>query len=421
MKWLVAFLAVLAAVSAWAVQDDPSGNTEPISYWTWQPSGEALAEDFGVQNAHRPVTVRRFGSGAELYQALLAALNDSGNEVPDAFRLEYAFLPLLRQQGAISSLEPWLSSRDAATAFPAWTLKQVSAGGALHAVPVDVGAVALVYRADLLERYGIALPTTLAQLGAAAQKLAGASKGAVKLLGVDWNNSLWWLAFSSATGSRAWTATADEAYTQRLDNAEARRLAGALQGIVARGQVLNLPSGSVEEARALRDGRVAMVLMPVSIAVSLTRVLRAPGAAKYRVAALPGGGSADWGGSACAVTTRSLHAAAATAFCRWLAENRGATTRSWTRDALLPVVTGTGLSQGEVNAFYGRQDVTDVYSRLAGRVQSQVWVPWLPLTDAVYRQLMRRVSSGELTLTEMLERWQMTVLAEARKAGYTVR
>jgi multiple sugar transport system substrate-binding protein len=424
---VIVLLSALLLLAVHAQTEEPTDAPEPITYWTWQGAGEDLAEEYGVQNAQRPVTVRQFASGAELYQALLAASRDSSSAMPDAFRLEYAFLPLLRGQAVLASVKPWLDESQERAAFPAWSLKQVSVEGVPYAVPVDTAPVALVYRADLLERYQVALPTTLAQLASAGQRVSSASRGTARLLNVDLGNSLWWLALASATGSRVWGVGAANGYTQRLDDAAARSFAAALQPLVARRQVTTFGSGGLEEARALRDGRVVMTALPVAGAVSLSRVLLRPsGAAKYRVAALPGGGSADWGGAGCALGARGARAAAAADFCLWLAQNGRAQTRSWSSDGLLNVARPSGLNAERLdaqslNAFYGGQDVLGVYQRLAARVQSQTWVPWLAVADGVYRQLMRRVQSGDLTLTEMLERWQATVATEARKVGYTLR
>lgn len=416
--FFVASMALLAA----AQTESPPGLPQPapIEFWTWQPSAADLAEDYQIASDNVRVNVRRFSSGAETYQALLTAVKTG--QAPDAVRLEYAFLPLLQHQNALLDLEPTLPAM-AASEFPAWAWKQVSVGRSVYALPVDSSPVALVYRSDLLAHYKLPVPATWLQLAKAAEVVFKASGGKVKLFNADGRSSLWWFALTQASGSRPWLADPTRLYAQRLEDAPARKVAAALAPLLQRGRVTGYATGSLDEARALRDGKLVMSAMPLSAAVSLAKILRVPSnGAKYRIAALPGGGSADWGGSGCAVTAQSQQPEAATRFCLWLSRDRNAQRKSWSRDGLLGVAATEVADTPMVwRTFYGGLDLRRFFASLQTRHQSQTWVPWLPLTDAVYRQLMRDVFAGKLSLTQALERWQATVLLEAKKAGFSVR
>ena len=417
--WRFLVVCVFAAAFLVAAAQE-SSPLEPIEFWTWQTSAPDLAEDYELVSDSQRVVVRRFSSGAETYQALLTSLKSG--RAPDAVRLEYAFLPLLQHQNAVLDLEPTLPATAAAD-FPAWAWKQVGVGRGVYALPVGSSPVALVYRSDLLERYKIPVPTTWTQLAKAAEQVFKASSGKVKLFNVDARSSLWWLALAQASGSKPWTAGEGRSYSQRLEDAPARAIAAVLAPLLKRGLVTNLATGSLVEARALRDGTLVMGALPLSAAVSLARVLRVPSnGAKYRIAALPGGGSADWGGSGCAVTAQSQQPEAATQFCSWLSRDAAAKRKSWARDGLLSVLPDFSPdTPASLRGFYGGLDVGLVFSKLRAKIQAQTWVPWLPLTDAVYRQLMRSVTAGDLTLTQALERWQATVMLEAQKAGFNLR
>ncbi len=417
--FLVVSMALLAVAQTETVQTE-TAPLEPIEFWTWQPSGPDLAEDFELTSDNQRVLVRRFSSGAETYQALMNAMKTGA--APDAVRLEYAFLPLLQHQNALLDLEPTLPATVAAD-FPAWAWKQASVGRGVYALPVDSSPVALVYRSDVLERYKLSVPRTWAQLAQTSERIYTASGGKTKLFNLDGGSSLWWLAINQASGSRPWSVDGVRSYTQRLEDAPARAVAALLGPLLRRGRVTGFATGSLTEARALRDGTLAMSAMPLSAAVSLAKVLRVPSnGAKYRIAALPTGGSADWGGSSCAVTAQSQQPLAATQFCLWLSRDAGAQRKSWTRDGLLSVMpTFSADTPSGLRGFYGGLDVGSVFKQLRGSVQAQTWIPWLPLTDAVYRQLMRDVAADKLTLPQALERWQATVLFEAKKAGFNLR
>ena len=416
---LVASMALLAAAQTETAQNDTT-QTEPIEFWTWQPSAADLIEDYQLASDNLRVNVRRFSSGAEVYKALLTAVKSG--RAPDAVRLEYAFLPLLQHQNVLLDLEPTLPTAQPAD-FPAWAWKQVSVGRGVYALPVDSSPVALVYRRDLLTRYKLGVPTTWAQLASAAERVFKASGGKVKLFNVDARSSLWWLALTQASGSRPWVAEGPRSYAQRLEDAPARKIAAALAPLLQRGRVTGFATGSLDEAKALRDATLVMSAQPLSAAVSLAKILRVPSnGAQYRIAALPGGGSADWGGSGCAVTAQSQQPRAATQFCLWLSRDPSAQRESWSKNGLMSVIPSFSPDTPlPLRNFYGGLDVGLIFSKLRGRVAAQTWVPWLPLTDAVYRQLMRAVAAGDLTLTQALERWQATVLTEAKKAGFSVR
>jgi multiple sugar transport system substrate-binding protein len=430
-RFLCGALLVFAAfaVAQSGNQPEPTNPDAPIlgfaqtlQVWTWQPSGADLAEDFGIENPEVRLDVRRFDSGAELYQALLTVIRNGGEGAPDAIRLEYAFLPLLQHYNALLDLEPALSAEDRAS-IPAWAWKQVGVARDLYAVPVDTSPLALVYRADLLEKFKVTLPQTWAQLVAASEKVFKASSGKTRFFNFDPSSSLWFLVLAHANGARVWESSST-GYTQRLNHANALRLADTLEPLLTRGRVTRFASGSLEHHRALRDGTLVSSALPLSVAVSLSKVLRVPGAAKYRIAPLPGGSSADWGGSGCAVTAQTQQAELATQYCLWLSRSQTAQRKSWQRDGLLPAASKVTLEPALVpnlNAFFNRQDVGLAFTKLAAKVQSQTWVPWLPMTDAVYRKLMVSVTKNDLSLSEALERWQATVLVEARKAGFVVK
>jgi multiple sugar transport system substrate-binding protein len=432
--FLVLMIALFTIVALAQSSDDPTIH-EPLRVWTWQPSGPDLAEDYQIAQPDVQISVRRFASGAELYQALLVALQGGGDIAPDVVRLEYAFIPLLESRNALLSLETLLSAdapfERTKALFPAWTWKAVSGASGVYGVPVDVSPAVMVYREDLLSPYKLNLPTTWAQLVAASEQVFKLSKGRAKFFNFDPSSSVWWLALAQGSGSRVWsrTSTPAEAYTQQLADAPASRLANILEPLVLGGKFTTFASGSLEQQRAFRDGTLISSVLPLSGVVSLARVLRAPGAAKYRIAMPPAlvagrGIAADWGGSGCAVTVRAQQPEAAARYCLWLATNASAQRKSWERDGLLPAALNAPLEANAapgLNSFYGSSNLALSLKKLAQGVQSQSWVPWLPLTDAVYRQLMRSVVKGDLTLSDALGRWQATVLLEARKAGFTVK
>ena len=95
-RFLAVWIFAAAFLIAAAQEAQP---LEPIEFWTWQATAADLLQDYQMVGENQRVVVRRFSSGAETYQALLASLKSG--RAPDAVRLEYAFLPLLQHQNAV--------------------------------------------------------------------------------------------------------------------------------------------------------------------------------------------------------------------------------------------------------------------------------------------------------------------------------
>jgi len=164
----------------------PSIDTTPVTITVWDYYGEstpvkpALA---GFQKEYPWITVD--------YQALdWDSMNEkftvgvSSGEAPDVATLDMTWIPTLAANGALEDLTAMsggqLNGKPIADQYTKGALDAMTFGSNFVTMLFDFDTYALYYRADLLEKKGIAVPTTWDELRAAAKKLAESSKGSGK-------------------------------------------------------------------------------------------------------------------------------------------------------------------------------------------------------------------------------------------------
>ena len=175
-----------AAAPAEPTAPAPSVDTTPVTITVWDYYGEstpvkpALA---GFQKEYPWITVD--------YQALdWDSMNQkftvgvSSGEAPDVATLDMTWIPTLAANGALEDLTAMsggqLNGKPIADQYTKGALDAMTFGGTFVTMLFDFDTYALYYRADLLEKKGIAVPTTWDELRAAAKKLAESSKGSGK-------------------------------------------------------------------------------------------------------------------------------------------------------------------------------------------------------------------------------------------------
>jgi multiple sugar transport system substrate-binding protein len=107
---------------------------------------------------------------SELQRKYLSILLNAGDDSYDAILIDVVNPPLYAAAGWIEALDSYLPDREELLRayLPVYTRANL-VGGKLVALPAQAGAMFLFYRKDLLEQYGIAPPSTWAQLAAAAR------------------------------------------------------------------------------------------------------------------------------------------------------------------------------------------------------------------------------------------------------------
>ena len=422
--WMVGICFLSTLVLALQQHQEPLSplpeDNAKLLIWSVAPG----LEDIGVLYTARynvPVIVRTFNSGLELYKTLQKALQ-TGEDLPDVARVEYAFLPWLERSKGLLALPPSSNA-----VFAPWAAAQVSSLGAVYGVPQDIGALALLYRQDILTRYNLAAPRTWAEFAKLGSSLAKSSNNQVKLVNFE-RSSLLLAALVWAQNGRLWTQD-PSGYTQTLDTPISRSILSYWGGLIRQNIVTTLPEYSVEHWNALRSGRLASAIVPTWALAAYARNLD-PAIAKgavYKLALLPNAGrasSGNLGGSSLVVTKQSQFPKAATAFALFAATSAEAIARLWNIEARLPAMS-SGFELPELSAAPTQifnENPVELYRAASSSIPTKFeWSPWLPTADAVYRKLFDAALENKISFGQLSGLWQQQTLELASRAGFAVR
>ncbi|GAA2239212.1 extracellular solute-binding protein [Herbiconiux moechotypicola] len=190
---LAATLAVTAAGCAGGSSDTGDGSTE-LEFWTFidpasadDPRGAALkqiVDDYNAQSDGVTVTVRSINYAKLDAEVIKATASGSG---PDILNVYSNQLPTHVAAKTVLPMteyaQPVLDELGDDFLFP---VDGVTFDGEIMAMPWEIRAWLLWYRADLLEQAGLSVPTTLDELGTTAAAL---QKTGVTGLGIGFSNA----------------------------------------------------------------------------------------------------------------------------------------------------------------------------------------------------------------------------------------
>ena len=133
--------------------------------WSWLPDFQTQVDMFTAAHPDIEVELVNAGQGGPQYANLRAGLA-AGSGLPDVVHMEFQHINSFKQNDAFLDIGQWANAHK--DKFPAGSWNQVSEGDAVYAMPWDSGPMALLYRTDILEKHGIAVPTTWAEFAKAA-------------------------------------------------------------------------------------------------------------------------------------------------------------------------------------------------------------------------------------------------------------
>ena len=147
-----------------------------VSVWAWYPAFEEVVDLFNESHDDVQICWTNAGQGNDEYTKFSTAI-ESGSGAPDVIMLESEVLSSFSIRDALVDLTEF-GADDVKGDYTEGAWKDVSSGDAVYAVPVDGGPMGMLYRKDILDQYGIAVPTTWDEFAAAAQALKDAGRPA---------------------------------------------------------------------------------------------------------------------------------------------------------------------------------------------------------------------------------------------------
>jgi multiple sugar transport system substrate-binding protein len=396
-----------------------------LTFWSWVPQ---LQDEVSLFNKTHPdirVKLVNVGQGATEYQKLRTALK-AGSGAPDVVQIEFQYIPTFTTIDGLVDISQYGASAIAKDYVP-WTWAQVSSGSKVWAIPQDSGPMGLLYRADILEQNGIAVPRTWADYGAAAIKLHKANPK-VYLTNFAANDGGWINGLLWQAGSRPFSVEGTTVKI-RIDDPAALKVASFWEKLVRSGAVATTPDFTNQWYTGLNNGTYASWVTAAWGPVFLQGLAKKT-AGKWRAAPMPqwragANVSANWGGSTDAVTVQSKHPKEAAEFAIWLNHDRKSVHLLASKQFLFPVLKAELASPAFQNAglpFYGGQKVNRVFSASSSKVDLSF--KWSPFQDYVYSQLQEqlgRAAQGKQSFAAALHKAQARVVSFAKEQGFTVK
>jgi multiple sugar transport system substrate-binding protein len=430
---LAATAALAAGMTGCASSSGTDSGTEDkgpvtLEYWSGIPAAEQAAKVYEKSHPNVKINVENpADSSAKLATALKA-----GSGAPDVAMTGYTNIPQLVGGGGLADLSKYgVSSKK--SDYLDWTWKLVSSGDAVYAVPLDIGPTALVYNKNVLDQYGIAVPTTWDEFATAAAELHDKSGGTVAIANIPGTWADWFVGLAWQNGSRPWSVDSDGKYTQSLNDEAAKQVAEYWQPLLDKGYLTTYPQFSQDLWNALSAGQIATAIEAAWGAGGWAQNVSADTKGVWRSADLPqwsGSGdfaSGDMGGSAILVPEQGKHKQAATDFALWLSGTKEGTQTEYDISGTfaaakvgLKLDSFTDPTKNPSN-FFGGQNVAAVYAKAADAVdQSFVYAPWYPAVSDAYSASFADAVAGKTTLVQALDSWQDATLAQAKQQGYEV-
>jgi len=404
-------------------------DAKQVSVWAWYPAFQDIADQFN--NTHEDVQVcwTNAGQGNDEYTKFSTAI-EAGSGAPDVIMLESEVLSSFSIRNALVDLTQY-GANDVKADYTAGAWKDVSSGAAVYAIPVDGGPMGMLYRKDILDRYGIPVPTTWDEFKSAAQALKNAGAPGV-LADFPTNGRAYTQALFAQAGSTPFEF--DNASPAEIgihvDDAGSKKVLSYWNDLVAQGLVATDDAFTADYNTKLVDGSYAIYVAAAWGPGYLSGLSDADSGAEWRAAPVPQWDAANpvqinWGGSTFAVTSQAKDKAAAATVAKEIFGTEEAWKIGIEKAALFPqwkpILESDYFRDLEYPFFGGQQINKDVFLRAAA---GYTGFTFSPFQNYAYDQLTEQVyamSQGQKTSDQALGDLQASLEQYATEQGFTLK
>jgi multiple sugar transport system substrate-binding protein len=419
-------LSLTACGSSGGGSDAPKAATGPVklTFWSWTPNMDKVAALWNASHPDIQVSVQKQASGDDLVTKTITAAK-AGN-APDLVQAEYQALPTLVSNDVLADISKQAGSAKSDFAPGVW--QQVTLGSdAVYAIPEDTAPLALYYRQDLFQQYGLKVPTTWAEFADAARQLKQ-KEPSKALTTFSANDSGLFAGLAQQAGAKWWTASG-ETWKVAIDDAATRKVADFWGGLVKEGAIDNQPMYTPAWSKALNDGtQIAWVSAVWAPGVFTSSAPDTKG--KWAIAPLPQWNAGEsvtgsWGGSTTGVTAgavKSGHADAAAKFATWLNTDAQAVDALVKQAGIYPAATAaqSGGALATAPDFFANQP--DFYTRAAAIAKNTAPAAWGPNVNVAYstfKDAFGKAAQNKSDFSAALSAMQQSTVADLKKNGFT--
>lgn len=400
-----------------------------VSVWAWYPAFEQVVDLFNETHDEVQICWTNAGQGNDEYTKFSTAI-ESGSGAPDVIMLEAEVLSSFSIRDSLVDLAEY-GAADVQDDYSDGAWKDVSSGDAVYAIPVDGGPMGMLYRQDILDEYGIPVPTTWDEFAAAAQALKDAGAPGV-LADFPTNGRAYNQALFAQVGSTPFVY--DNAKPTEIgievNDQPAKDVLAYWEKLAEDGLVGTEDAFTADYNTKLVDGSYAIYIAAAWGPGYLGGLSDADADAVWRAAPVPQWDPANpvqinWGGSTFAVTTQAEDPEAAAI----VAKEVFGTEEAWKigiEEAALfplwkPILESDYFRDLEYPFFGGQQINKDVFLAAAS---GYTGFTFSPFQNYAYDQLTEEqyaMVQGEKDSAQALDDLQASLEQYATEQGFTLK
>ena len=421
----ITLMLLLVGFSAFAADYYPkyTGKPTTITMWAWTSNENYSIEEFAKVYPNIKVEWEDFGVHYEKVQTALSA----GKGLPDVLMVEYSYAPQFMDLGAFQPINKWLDEKTFLEIYGEAALGWCAVDGEIYGTPQDSGAIAMFYRKDLFDKYGITVPKTREEFIEQAKKFKKAAPH-LKFFAAPIGNAMWWIGQIWEAGGKV-CDYADGNWYIDFTNPVAVEVFETLGKWFDEG-ILDLEMWwNADWFNSLNQGTTAVVENGCWFAEWL-RYNAPESEGKWRVAIPPQWNPAKpnngmLGGSGFYVTSHSKNPEAAAILVNWL-NSHPASLKCLHNYSNLPIMVSSRYEEvlDEVagpDAFFGGQNIVETLWEAHQLVNTTfVVLPIMSNVDESLSLLIQDYVGGKIKrFADILPRWEKEVISTMKEFGYS--
>ncbi|MEV0344760.1 extracellular solute-binding protein [Nonomuraea sp. NPDC050680] len=401
-----------------------------VTVWAWYPNMAKVVDNFN--NAHTDVQVcwTNAGQGAAQYAKFQTAIA-AKKGAPDVIMLESDQLVGFEIQDALVDISAY-GANEVKANFSDGAWKDVSQGEAVYAIPVDGGPMAMIYRTDVFEKYGIKTPPkTWADYAEAAAKVKAAGGPLFGDLGSNVPAVVTALMIQKGAKPFTYDLANKQNITIKLDDQATKDVLNYWADLVGKKLVGTADQFTTDYIAGVVNGKYATYISAAWAPGYLTGAGVGSGASKgkFAVARLPQWDvnapvSVNWGGSAFAVTSQAADKKAAAKVATGLYADDASLTDGWKTQTIFPlnqsVLKSDAFINNKVEFFNGQTANKDIYLPAGDAYQGATYSPFTVYYYAQLQAQIVKINSGKTTGDQAATELQDIMVKYAKSQGFIV-
>lgn len=400
-----------------------------VSVWAWYPNMNDVATNFNNGHDDVQVCLTNAGQGIDEYNKFQTAIT-AGSGAPDVIMLESDQVPGFALQDALTDLSEY-GADEVQGNFSEGAWKDVTSGDAVYGIPVDGGPMAMMYRTDIFEEYGLTIPTTWDEYREQAEKLKAA--GGPVMGDVPANVPAPMVSLMQQNGAEPWVydAANPTELEINLDSPEAKEVLDYWADMAADGLVGTQDQFTTDYIAGVVQGKYATYVSAAWAPGYLTGAGAGEGkdAGKWAVAPLPQWDAANpvsinWGGSVFSVTEQARDKEAAAVVAKELYADQASLEDGWKNQIIFPlnqdVITSDAFVKNKSAFFDGQTANKDVYIPALEAYAGSTYSPFANNFYAEFTTQITAMNNGEKSGSEAADDLQSAMETYAEQQGFSL-